>query len=409
MSRERVTHTVSVAFVGGPLRLATIAESSGFSMAGYLATSNMLEGLTAAGANVSLIVSFFPMPAWPKTRALIARGGSETLENGMPVVRLGFPNVTPVKQIWLGLLAAVVLTRWGFVHRKDSKRVILCYNISVPPGCLTWIAARITHSQMVAIVYDIDLPGVTVANSLWRRLDFGQARALLPHLDGIIGITEWISRDFAPDVPSICIPGGISESLIERFSSERNQASTGRPTAVFAGRLSRDNGVELLLDAITAAPEIDVSLELIGDGPLLARARSMSERDARVRVRGRVPYEEVLSAYASANVVVCIRLQETLKTPYLFPSKLVEGMAVGLPLICTIPHNAPMEIQSVLRRLAIVVESEQPESIVAALKVLTSDGMLEASRKARMLRLWAIENMSWHTQCQRILKFIEGL
>ena len=68
-----------------------------------------------------------------------------------------------------------------------------------------------------------------------------------------------------------------------------------------------------------------------------------------------------------------------------------------------------MEIQSALRRLAIVVDSEQPESVAAALRVLTSDGMLEVSRKARMLRLWAIENLSWHIQCKKMLEFIEQL
>jgi glycosyltransferase involved in cell wall biosynthesis len=231
----------------------------------------------------------------------------------------------------------------------------------------------------------------------------------MPHLDGIIAVTEWIGRDFAPKVPSICVPCGISDSLVNRFSSEHQHSHSGRPTVVFAGSLSSANGIGVLLDALAAAPEVNVSVQLIGDGPLLACARGMSERDARVRVRGRLPYEGVLSAYASADAVVCIRLQETLKTPYLFPSKLVEGMAVGLPLICTIPRNAPMEIQSVLRRLAIVVDSEQRESVVAALKVLTSDGMLEASRKARMLRLWAIENLLWHTQCQKMLDFIERL
>lgn len=409
MGGTEVRRGMSVAFIGGPLPLSEISSSDGFSMAGYLATSNMLEGLTTVGANISLIASYFLVPAWPKTRLLIAHGGSETLENGLPVTRLGFPNVTPLKQIWLGLAAAAVLMRWGFLHRRDSKRVVLCYNMSVPPGYLVWIAARIAHSQMVAIAYDIDLPGVTVPNSVWRRLDYAQTKALMPHLDGIIGVTEWIGRDFAPRVPSICVPVGIPDSLAGRFSADKEEAHSGPRKVVFAGSLTVANGVGLLLDTLTLAPDIDVQLELIGDGPLLARARSMSEGDARVVVKGRLPYEAVLSAYATADAIVCIRLQETLKTPYLFPSKLVEAMAVGVPLICAIPYNAPKEVQSALRRLAIVVDSEEPDSVAVALRVLTSGGIAEANRKARMLRVWAIKNLSWHTQCQRILEFIERL
>src|SRR5450830_963256 len=247
---------MSVAFIDGPLPLSEVSGCDGFSMAEYLATSNMLEGLTADGANISLIASFIPIGAWPKTRVVIALGGSDTLENGSPVVRLGFLNVTPLKQIWLGLSAAVVLIRWGFRHRRDTKRVVLCYNLSAPPGPFIWLAAKMTRSRMIAVVFDLNLPGVTIPDSVWHRLDFALSKALMPHLDGIIGVTEWIGRDFAPDVPSICIPGGISESLIQRFSSERKQALTGRPTLVFAGRLSVANGIGLLLDALTVAPDI---------------------------------------------------------------------------------------------------------------------------------------------------------
>jgi len=409
MPHGEVNCSTSIAFIGGPLPLKEIASSDGFSMAGYLVTSHIIKELRAIGMDVSLVLSFFPMPAWPKTHALFSHGGTETIEDGTLVTRLGFPNVTPLKQLWLGLAAVFALIRWSFKHRKNTKRVFLCYNLSVPPGCLIWMAARVTHSKMIAIVYDVDLPGVTVPNSIWHRLDFAQTKALMPHLDGIVGITKWISRDFAPKVPGICVPGGISDSLINRFSAENGQVHKHNdlPTVVFAGRLSLSNGIGLLLDALTVAPEIDVSLHLIGGGPLLARAKKISKSDDRVRVSGWLSHDKVLSAYAAADAIVCLRLQETLKTPYLFPSKLLEAMAVGLPLICTLPRNAPIALQSALRQWAIVVDSEQPASVVAALKMLTTGDVIEAKHKARMLRAWAIENLSWHNQCLRIQKLIE--
>jgi glycosyltransferase involved in cell wall biosynthesis len=406
---KEVNHGTSVVFIGGPLPLKEIEGSEGFSMAGYLVTSNIIKGLRAIGVDISLILSFFPMPAWPKTPVLFSRGGVETLEDGTPVTRLGFPNVTPLKQLWLGLAGAFALIRWGFKHRKDAKRVFLCYNLSVPPGCLIWVAARVTHSKMIAIVYDVDLPGVTVPNTIWHRLNFAQTKAVMPHLDGIVGITEWIGRDFAPRVPSICVPGGISDSLIDLFSVENDQEYKHKdlPTVVFAGHLNLSNGIGLLLDALTEAKEINVSLELIGDGPLLTLAKEVSKTDSRVKVRGRLSHDEVLLAYKAADAIISLRLQETLKTPYLFPSKLLEAMAVGKPLICTLPRNAPTTLQCALRKWAIVVDSEQKESVVSALKMLTTGDMIEANCKARMLRAWAIENLSWRNQCLKIKDLID--
>jgi len=405
----KVNHNTSVAFIGGPLPLKKIEGNEAFSMAGYLVTSNIIKGLRNIGVDLSLILSFFPVPAWPKSTLLFSHGGLETLEDGTPVTRLGFPNVIPLKQLWLGLVGAFNLIQWGFRHRKDAKRVLLCYNLSVPPGCLIWVAAKITRSKMIAIVYDIDLPGVTVPNTIWHRLNFAQTKAVMPHLDGIVGITEWVERDFAPRVPSICVPGGISDSLIELFSVENDQEYKHKdlPTVVFAGHLSLSNGIGLLLDALNEAPEINVSLELIGDGPLLMRAKEISKRDSRVKVRGRLSYDEVLLAYKAADAIVSLRLQETFKTPYLFPSKLLEAMAVGKPLICTLPRNAPTTLQCALRKWAIVVESEKRESVVSALKMLTTGDMIEANHKARMLRAWAIENLSWRNQWQKIKDLID--
>jgi len=409
MPHREVNHGTSVAFIGGPLPLKEIEGSEAFSMAGYLVTSNIIKGLRNVGVDLSLILSFYPVPSWPKSSVLYSHGGLKTLEDGTTVFRLGFPNLIPLKQLWLGLAGAFTLIQWGFKHRKNAKRVFLCYNLSVPPAFLIWVAAKVTRSKMIAIVYDIDLPGITVPNTIWHRLNFVQTKAVMPRLDGIVGITEWIERDFAPRVPSICVPGGISDSLINLFSvkNDREYKHKDLLTVVFAGHLSLANGIGMLLDALIEAPEINVSLELIGDGPLLMRAKEISKSDSRVKIRGRLSYDEVLLAYKAADAIVSLRLQETLKTPYLFPSKLLEAMAVGKPLICTLPRNAPSTLQCALRKWAIVVESEKRESVVCALKTLTTGDMIEANHKARMLRAWAIENLSWRNQCLKIKDLID--
>lgn len=404
-SSERST----IAFINGPLPLDEVAGSAGFSMAGYLVTKNVLEGLVREGMDVSLVTAIAPMPAWPKSKVLFARGARRVLENGTPVERVGFPNVTPFKQLWVGLLVAGRLIGWAWVHRKRAIRVVLCYNMSVPPLVFVWIAARITRSRLAILAYDVDIPGVTVPDSVWRRLDYRETKALLPRVDGIIGVTERIRQDLAPRVAGICIPVGVEDQLIERFRGPRECLRTRARRIVFAGALSPSNGIELLLEALRSAPDLDICLELIGDGPLLARVRDAAAGDSRIVAPGRLPYDEVLSAYASADAIVCIRLQRLLRTPYLFPSKLVEAMGTGIPLVCTLPDNACSGIRMVVENYALVVEQEDSACVLNALMKLSTEDETTLLQRAAALRSWTVEHLSWRVQCQRIAEFIDGL
>ena len=94
----------------------------------------------------------------------------------------------------------------------------------------------------------------------------------------------------------------------------------------FAGRLSEEKGLRVLVDAAKACP--DVPIHLAGDGPLAVELRELAPRN--VVFRGRLSRDEMKDFYARARAVVlpstCFEM---------CPLTILEGMAMGLPIIAS--------------------------------------------------------------------------
>ena len=72
----------------------------------------------------------------------------------------------------------------------------------------------------------------------------------------------------------------------------------------------------------------------------------------------------MLDLYRSADVLINVRLTQTLNTKYFFPSKLMECLASGVPVISTCPGHVAEEFG----RLAYLLREETPEALAAAIR-----------------------------------------
>jgi phosphatidylinositol alpha-mannosyltransferase len=126
------------------------------------------------------------------------------------------------------------------------------------------------------------------------------------------------------------IRGGVD---VERFSRGRRlrRFEDGKLNVLWIGRVERRNGLDLMLTAFQRAwRQIDARLLVVGDGPLLARARASIPSDLAEDVvfAGHVD-EERADWYATADVV-CATAQS--------PSggvTLLEAMAAGKPVLAS--------------------------------------------------------------------------
>ncbi|MEO8196997.1 MAG: glycosyltransferase family 4 protein [Thermoanaerobaculia bacterium] len=178
----------------------------------------------------------------------------------------------------------------------------------------------------------------TLPLRLYRRLDL----ALVRRFDGVVAVTAALAAELAGGTRCRVIPNGIDgESLRARAAAalpalRRELAGlAGReaaPLLVAAGRLTRQKGFDVLLEALPAllTGHPGLLLCLAGEGPeraaLAAQARRLELGD-RVRFLGQ--RGDLAALFAAADLFVLPSRSEG--SPYV----LLEAMALGLPVVAT--------------------------------------------------------------------------
>lgn len=132
------------------------------------------------------------------------------------------------------------------------------------------------------------------------------------------------------------------------------------------GRLVRDKGMDVVIDACVAA---DRPLVIAGSGPeRRALERRASDLAGDVRFTGFVEGEELVGLYRQASAVVLASLHEGL------PNVVLEGMAHGRPVVATPVGGIPSVIQHGVNGLLVPVRDAA--ALAAALRALASDSAM---------------------------------
>lgn len=158
-------------------------------------------------------------------------------------------------------------------------------------------------------------------------------RHYMKRIDVFVALSEAVRRIYERNGFADCrfrqIPNMVDPDF--EVPSGPGDRSDGT-TLLYVGTLTENKGISYLLDALAELPP-DYSLRIVGDGPLAgdleAHARTLGIAD-RVTFSGRIPYEDVGEAYASADVFV---------HPGIWPEPLnrtvFEAMQARLPVVCT--------------------------------------------------------------------------
>jgi len=148
-------------------------------------------------------------------------------------------------------------------------------------------------------------------------------------------------RLFHDNVDILMVPTQFSRTLLLRAGFHRDQVVVvPNPTAVtesptdrllgdyvaFAGRVSAEKGVDVLLAAAALMPHL--SFKIAGDGPVLSAM--MAQAPGNVHFVGRLAYEELLAFYKRARLLV-------VPSVWFEPFGMVaaDAMALGLPVIAS--------------------------------------------------------------------------
>ncbi len=160
---------------------------------------------------------------------------------------------------------------------------------------------------------------------------------------------------------------------------QRKRGDGPRPLIGVIGRLSREKGVDVFLDALAymRAEGRDVSAVIIGEGPLEAELKQQAERlglERYIHFAGRI--DIVREVYEALDLMVIPSRSEGL------PSVLLEALPTGLPVAST-RVGAMIEIAITEPQSLCLAPPESPAALADAMASALDGGAAPAARAAR--------------------------
>jgi glycosyltransferase involved in cell wall biosynthesis len=226
---------------------------------------------------------------------------------------------------------AMVLAEAMAIRRaiRSFKPDLLHVHWIVPQG----LAALMTARRVPWIVTTLGGDLYALTSWPWRLIK----RAVLRRATAV----TVMNRDMADKIVELGVAAHRVHVQPMGFALSQNASNTadreipGR--IMFVGRLVEKKGADTLLDALLGVPpEVDWSLDVVGDGPLRAEleARARPARD-RVRFLGQVPNDELVEMWPRAALAVFPSVRAKSGDQDGLPVAMLEAMAAGRAVVAS--------------------------------------------------------------------------
>ncbi len=223
-------------------------------------------------------------------------------------------------------------------------------------------------------------------------------------------VDRWVLRRFdevvavSAEVQSRLLQGGVAASSVRIIrngvsvpdltrNGDPKTREEGRLRVGLVGRLAPEKGIDIFLEAAsrTAQKHPEADFVVAGEGPergALAELLRKLDLNGRATLLGQ--QTDMRSFYQSLDVLVSASRQEGL------PMALLEGMALGLPVVATAVGEVPQVVAD--GETGYLVEPGVPEAVAQAMdKLLCDAGLRErfgGAGRRRVLEMFSAQRMT---------------
>lgn len=216
-------------------------------------------------------------------------------------------------------------------------------------------------------------------------------------IDSFVILTKYMLEKLHVKKPYIVVEGIASE--IDSIMPLNNNFE--KKNIVYTGSLAQKYGVIDLVEAFEKIEGEELQLIICGSGDAAEYIKQASARDNRIKYMGTVSNAEARIIQANAYLLVNPRNNKEEYTKYSFPSKTMEYMATGRPVLMYKLKGIPDEYDEFLY----YINENMGQSIQQVL-LIESWKLAEKGEKARR---FVLEKKNKEIQCKRIIDFLYSL
>lgn len=306
------------------------------------------------------------------------------------ITTINYPGIRHL-MIFFGTLFGVLRSK------KDKETYAVCDFLNTATAFAFVIACKLRRIKKTAIV--TDLPDMFDSGGARKKI----SNFLLRRFDGYIFLTEYMNKAANPkNKPHLVIEGQCDSNVPPQSAGEPYEAESGKQVMIYAGNIQGKYGIGYLVEGFLLADLPNAELRVYGRGDFLDELLKLCESHPNLRYMGVKPNSEIVEEEQRAALLVNPRPTAPEYTKYSFPSKNMEYMASGTPLLTTKLPGMPEDYYPYIYLL----EDETPEGAATALKAILSTPLSQRREKGRAAREFVLKNKSNLTQAKKIIDFL---
>lgn len=308
-------------------------------------------------------------------------------ENGVQYNYLPFINIKILRQLFIFLSTIVYVIK--YIATEGKNIVFVCDILNTTISFTTITLSKIFKVKCLAIV--TDLPKDMEKN---KKIN----EKMQIKYDGYILLTEKMNEVVNPqDKPNVVIEGLAD---IEEVSNSCDIDKYKEKVCIYAGGLYEKYGVKFLIQAFSEIEDEDARLHIYGTGEL--EKYIMNCQDKRILYLGVVTNDIIIEEEKKATLLINPRFTNEEYTKYSFPSKNIEYMVSGTPVLTTKLPGMPKEYYEYVY----FIEKETIDGIKRSIELILEKPKEELNEKGCKARKFILERKNNKIQTEKMIDLL---
>ena len=385
---------------------------------GYAIDKNLCDsqiGASVAGNNMQLgildelidkkdidldVITVYPTASYPTVRDIVFRKEYIKVTDKVRSTLIGFINIPFLKEI---TQAISILTSTKKILNENDNVKILTFNARPSISIPLLILKKIYKFEIICLLADppVDIQERFGLKKIIMNIFWNIIRKSILYYDKIIALNKEAINIYAPKKPYLIVDGGISinESDYIDLNSEYEK---DKKIILFTGALTEYNGIIEMIEAMDLISDEMIELHIYGSGPLEEYVRKKSQLMSNVIYKGVVSNKKIKIIQREATLLINPRRTNDLISKVTFPSKMIEYMLSGTPVLSTKLNGLSDEYLEHIYLINSLEPLELAKTIKDVLEYDSSDRYI----KQENARLFILNNKTWNVQVNKIYNFI---
>ena len=378
---------------------ADLNSSYGMPEASYKFHKLIIEGLKENGVEINSLVG---RSVSHKTHRGLIWKTRKTIDEGVKYTHLFFINLPIIKQLLICLGVFFYGLFWLIKNKNEDKTIIIdgAYVTLIPIVNLLSLFGNVIKISIICDVYSYmaDVNDAREKKNLVHRIFSKIIKRQYQKLDGFVFMTEEMSNLKAfKNKPYIVIEGLVDGKIVPKTTSNKY--------IMYAGALRKEYGIKRLIEGFKKIDNKKIELLLFGNGSYADEIKKIARQDKRIKYMGKKNLEEIYEYERNATILINPRFVNAEFTKYSFPSKNLEYMLSGTPILTGKLPGMPKEYYDYVY----LIEDDSTEALTDSINMILKKSNEELKTFGKKAQEFISNFKNKKNQTEKIIRLSEKL